>query len=755
MTTKPYIRLITAFLVFSINPFVLPAKSRAESIDHRSINSKVGSLLSKMTLEEKVGQMTQLTIQAVSDTSGPDAGKLDLRKLKDAIVRYHVGSLLNVYDSSLSVGAWDTLITTIQNVATKETRLKIPILYGIDATHGAIYAKDATLFPQPLNMASTFNTDLAKKEGEITALEVRACGIPWIFFPVMDVGRQPLWSRLYETYGEDPYLASQMGTSFIEGAQGNNIGAPDKVATCLKHYVGYSFPLDGEDRTPAWIPRRMMKQIFLPSFQAGVNAGAPTVMCNSSEVNGIPGDANYYLLTHVLRNRMKFRGFVVSDWGDIENLYTRFKVASSQEDAVRMAVMSGVDMSMVPMDYSFYNLLIKLVKDGKVPMWRINQAVTRILRVKFELGLFKDAYPDAELRKQFASPSSNKTNLEAAEESITLVKNEANLLPLSKNAKVLVSGPTADRLSTMNGGWTITWQGNVESLYPKDKMNPLQAIEAKIGKRNVTYLPGCTYDSLLDVDTIAHVAKNVDAIILCLGERTYAETPGNINDLTLPTAQLKLAETAIATGKPVVLVMFEGRPRIIDKIVRGSRAILIGFLPGMDGGEALANILFGDANPSGRLPVTYPRYVNALYHYDYTNQEVTGGDVYDPQWTFGYGLSYTKFEYSDLRLSSQEISKGENLIASVNVTNSGKIPGQDAILLYLGEEYRQVTHPVKQLEAFQKIVLQPRQTKEVRFVITPEQMSFIGLNNRRTIQPGTFKVTVGSLSRKFVLTGSN
>ena len=367
-----------------------------------------------------------------------------MKKLDEAILKYHVGSILNVFDSSLSVQSWNTLITRIQDVAMK-TRLKIPVIYGIDAIHGATYTKGATLFPQPLNMAATFDTTLLKREGAITALEVRASGIPWIFYPLMGLGRQPLWSRIYETFGEDSYLASRMGASYIEGAQGDDIGAPDKVATCLKHYVGYGLPLDGKDRTEAWIPWRMMEQYYLPPFKAGVEAGAPTIMGNSAEVNGIPGHANYRLLTQVLHKRWHFKGFVVSDWGDIENLYTKYRIVSSPEEAVRIAVMAGVDMSMVPSDYSFYNYLLALVKAHKVPMWRINQAVSRILRVKFELGLFKNPFPDKELAARFASPSSDSTNLEAAEESITLVKNENHFLPLSKNIKVLVAGPHALR----------------------------------------------------------------------------------------------------------------------------------------------------------------------------------------------------------------------------------------------------------------------------------------------------------------------
>ncbi len=718
-----------------------------------SINMKIKSLLAKMTLEEKVGQMTQLSIQAFAKTHGTSTEKfqVDDSKLKEAIEKYHIGSILNVYDVALSVDDWNKLISDIQDDAVKDTRLKIPILYGIDAIHGATYTIGSTLFPQAINMAATFNKELVKKEGEITALEVRASGIPWIYYPVMDLGRQPLWPRLWETFGEDVYLASQMGKNYIEGAQGNDIGAPDKVGTCLKHFVGYSFPLDGKDRTPAWIPERMMKEYFLPPFQAGVDAGAPTVMVNSSDVNGIPGHSNYHLLTEVLKNKMKFKGFVDSDWQDIERLYTRDKVAASPEDAVRMAVMAGVDMSMVPLDFSFYNILIKLVKEGKVPISRIDDAVSRILRVKFQMGLFDNPYPDENLKKQFASASSEQTNLEASEESISLVKNENNFLPLSKNIKVLVTGPTANLLSPLNGGWTITWQGNEESLYPKDKPTILSAIEEKIGAANVTYIPGSTFDSLLDVGNAVNAARKVDAVILCLGEKAYCETPGNIDDLTLDDAQLELAKAVIAAGKPVILVMIEGRPRIINKIVSGSKSILIGFLPGMEGGRALTNIIFGDANPSGRLSVTYPRFPNALYHYDYKPLEIEEGNVYNPQWDFGYGLSYTKFSYSDLKLNKNIIKKGQDIEVSVIIKNTGSIGGKKSILLYLSDMIGSISRPVKQLKGFDKIYLMPNESKEVKFVIKPEQLSFIGRENKRIVEPGQFKVTIGNLTKEFTL----
>ncbi|MCL5027783.1 MAG: glycoside hydrolase family 3 C-terminal domain-containing protein [Bacteroidetes bacterium] len=743
------------YLAALIILFLSPALSSKEKQIKKEevIDKKVKELLSQMTLEEKVGQMTQVTIETVAKQHGTATQhfEYDINKMKDAIVKYHVGSILNVYDVALSVDYWHKLITEIQNIATKETRLKIPILYGIDAIHGANYTTGATLFPQAINMAATFNSDLVKKEGEITALEVRASGIPWNFYPVLDLGRQQLWPRLWETYGEDVYLDLKMGESYIEGAQGNDIGDKDKVAVCLKHYVGYSFPIDGKDRTPAWISERMMQEYFLPPFEKAVEYGAQTVMVNSSEVDGIPGHSNYHLLTEVLRGQMKFKGIVVSDWQDIERLYTRDKVADSPEDAVRMAVMAGVDMSMVPLDFSFYNYLLKLVKKGKVPEKRIDEAVSRILRVKLMLGLFENPYPDENLKSQFASKESDETNLQASEESIVLAKNEGNILPLSKNAKVLVTGPTANMLSVLNSGWTITWQGNEESLYPKDKPTILKAIQQKINSENVKYVPGTNFNSEINIDEAVNAAKDVDDIILCLGEHAYCETPGNINDLTLDTAQLKLAHALIKTGKPVILVMIEGRPRVINSIADEAKGILLAFLPGMNGGEAISNILFGDANPSARLSVTYPRYPDDLVHYDYKPLEASEGNQFNPQWSFGYGLSYTTFSYSNLKLDKNEIKKGDKIKITVDVKNTGTRKGKDAILLYLNDEYASVSRPVKQLKRFTKVELNPGETRTVEFTLNDYDLSFIGRENKRIVEPGKFKIFIGDLSSEFTL----
>ena len=739
--------VIIAALSFGWNPGEPVKKDKVE------ISERVKELLSEMTLEEKVGQMTEVTLQVVSSQQGTKDQKhiLDEEKLKEAIQKYHVGSILNVYDAAHDAAYWHEIITKIQDLATKETRLKIPVIYGIDAIHGATYTRGATLFPQALAMASTWNTELAKKEGIITAVEVRASGIPWNFYPVMDIGRQPLWPRLWETFGEDVYLAVNMGRSYIEGAQGEDISSKDKVATCLKHYVGYSYPFNGRDRTPAWISERMLREYFLPTFEAGIKAGAPTIMVNSSEVDGIPGHANYHLLTEVLRGELKFEGFTVSDWEDIKRLYTRDRVADSPKEAVRMAVMAGIDMSMVPLDYSFYNYLLELVNEGKVPMSRIDEAVGRILKVKMELGLFDNAYPDKSLEGKIATEEATNTNLQAASESIVMTKNENSLLPLKKGTKVLVTGPTSNMLSVLNGGWTITWQGNEESLYPQEKKTILEAIQDKNGKENTVYAAGTDFNSEINVNEAVDKAKESDAVILCLGEPAYCESPGNIGDLELNDAQLNFASKLAEAGKPVVLLMIEGRPRLINKIEPKMKSILVGFLPGMEGGRAIADILFGDANPSGKLPVTYPQNPNGNTTYDYKPLENFDVNNYDPQWAFGYGLSYTTFGYSNLNLDKHQVNNGENVNVSVDVTNNGKIEGKEVVQLYLCDEYGSVSRPDRQIKGFYKVNLKPGEKKTVSFTITPDDLSFIGRDDKRIIEPGKFKVMIDKMSEEFEL----
>lgn len=717
------------------------------------VDAQVKDLVSKMTLEEKIGQMTQVTIQAVSKVQGTkdQNHQLDLTKLEEAIKKYNVGSILNVYDVAHTAEYWHEVINKIQNIAVKETRLGIPVLYGIDAIHGVTYTKGSTLFPQSISMAATWNTEIAKQCGEITSLETKASGIAWNFYPVMDIGRQPLWSRLWETFGEDVYLASQMGSSYIKGAQGPDLSAPDKLATCLKHYVGYSFPINGLDRTPAWISERMMREYFLPSFEAGILAGSPSVMVNSAEVDGIPGHANYHLLTEVLRNEMNFKGLVVSDWEDIKRLHTRDRLASTPKEAVRISVMAGVDMSMVPYDFSFYNYLLELVKEGAVPMWRIDEAVSRILAVKMQVGLFDNPYPNKELLKEFAKEEFTAINLNAARESIILTKNENNILPLSKTTKVLVTGPTANMLSVLNGGWTITWQGNEESLYPAEKNTVLEAIQNKVGSKNVNYVEGCSFDKDINTNKAVTEAKNSDVVIICLGEAAYCETPGSIFDLNLNKAQLDLANKIMETGKPVILIMLEGRPRVITDITQKAKGILIGFLPGMEGGNAIADVLFGDVNPSGKLPVTYPKTPNGITLYDYKPIEKFDGNDYNPLWPFGYGLSFTTFEYSNLKISSQEITENEELTVKIDVKNTGKMAGKEVVQLYLTDMYGSVTRPNKQLKGFEKVSLNPGEVKTVEFKLNKQHLSFIGLENKRIVEPGDFVITIENHTANFGL----
>ena len=720
------------------------------------IDKKVENLLSKMTLSEKVGQMTQITLQAVSKTEGKVDQKyeVDPEKLREAITKYHIGSILNVYHSALTLDEWHQLITQIQDLATKETRIGIPVLYGIDAIHGANFTREATLFPQNIAMAATRNPDLVEKSAEITAYEIRASGIPWNFNPVLDVGRNPLWPRIYETFGEDTYLVSTMGEAYVKGLSGENnqIVATDKVAGCVKHYLGYSFPLSGKDRTPAWIPERMLRDYFLPPFQKAIEAGIHTVMVNSSEINGIPVHSDRYLLTDVLRQELGFKGFVVSDWEDVKNLYNRDRVASSPQEAVFMAVMAGIDMSMVPDDFSFYNYLMELVQEGKISESRIDESVRRILQVKFALNLFNNPYPNLQMKDKVGSPKFAQVSLQAAREALTLLKNDNGLLPLDKNQKILVTGPNANLRSVLNGGWTYTWQGNEESLYPKTQATILSALQAKLGSANVTYIEGTReFDQAVNIDQAVAAAKNVDVAIIVLGEKTYTETPGNIHDLALPTAQLQLAAAIEKTGTPVVLVLVEGRPRIITPIVDDAQAILMAYLPGVSGGEAIAEVLLGDYNPSGKLPITYPRHPNDLVPYDHKPIEVDNPNKLDPLFTFGFGLSYTTFDYSNFKLNQNQIRPGESITITVTVTNTGNRIGKEIVELYLSDLYRTVSPPVKQLKRFQGVILQPGESKTVEFTLNQDDFAFHDRNNQCTFEPGEFKVAIGDLSDKFEL----
>lgn len=714
---------------------------------NEAIEKQVQALLAQMTLEEKVGQMTQIDFSVVSIVNGQDADNpVDQAKLEDAIFNHHVGSILNTpttpNNKAQPIAKWRQMTQTIRETAAK-TRLKIPVIYGIDAIHGATYTQNSVLFPQAISMAATFNTDLSFKAGEITAREVKASGLDWNFSPVMDIGRQPLWPRLWETYGEDVHLSSAMGSAYIKGHQGDDFAEADKVPTCLKHYVGYSYPLNGKDRSPAWIGERALREWFLPSFEAGVKAGAPTLMINSAEVDGIPGHANYHYLTEILRGELGFKGFTVSDWEDIIRLYTRDKLAASPREAVKIAVMAGVDMSMVPFNFSFYDLLLDLAKTGEVPMTRIDEAVSRILRVKYQSGLFERTEPTLAVEGNFVTEEAVAVNRQAAREAIVLAKNDQHILPLSKQTSILVTGPTANLLSVMNGGWTITWQGDKEELYPQDKLTLLEAVRQKTSGK-VTHVGGQGFSDEINIEQAVNEARQHDVVVLALGEKPYTETMGNIVSLELDPVQLQLARAIFAIGKPVVLVTFGGRPRIITEVADKAQAVVLGLLPGMEGGPAMADILFGDVNPSGKLPISYPRHANEVVPYDHKPLEAYEDNQYRPLYPFGHGLSYTSFETSGLRLNKEQIALGDEIEVTVNVKNTGARAGKEAVLVYLNDVAASVTRPVKQLKAFKKVELKPGQQETLHFTLTPQDMSFIGLDMKRIVEPGEFKVMVGN-----------
>ncbi len=744
-------------------------KALQNSSQARSQAQKVEALLKRMTIEEKIGQMTQLQIGMIANGKDQDI-RIDPTKLEKAIGRYGVGSILNVADQALTVDRWHEIIGQIQEAATKKTRLGIPVIYGIDSIHGANYVQGATLFPQEIGMAATWNPELMKRGSEITASETRAAGIPWSFSPVLDIGRQPLWPRFWETFGEDPYLAKVMGVAFVRGLEGSDVASPNNVAASLKHYMGYSFPLTGRDRTPAWIPENHLREYFLPTFAAAVKAGARTVMVNSAEINGVPGHLNHHILTDILRGELGFEGFVVSDWEDIKKLVNIWHVAATEKEATRLAVMAGIDMSMVPSDYSFSDTLLALVKEGAVPQSRIDESVRRILRVKFELGLFENSMPNAALKAKVGLPESRQASLHAARESMTLLKNTNNLLPLSKDRKVLVTGPTADSLISLNNGWTYVWQGSEPSLYPKDRLTILRAIEAKVGAANITYAPGTritrpagspsnstptSLEEEVDIPAAVQAAQAADVVVLCLGEGSYTETPGNITDLTLGEPQLKLAEAIEASGKPVVLVLVEGRPRIINRVVDKAGAVLMAYNPGNEGGQAIADVLFGDFNPSGRLPFTYPRTPNGLITYDHkafeTEDTAFGNTAFKPQFEFGEGLSYTTFAYRDLRLSQKTISGNAELSVSVTVSNSGRRAGKEVVQLYVSDLVASLSPAVKRLKRFAKIYLEPGQSRTLTFNLRRDDLSFIGTDNKPIAEPGDFDVTIGGLKDRFTL----
>jgi beta-glucosidase len=719
-------------------------------------DKQVEDVLRQMSLEEKAGQMTQVTLEMLLQRDAAGKIKLpaafDQMKLDSALGIYRVGSILNNVGHTMDRPTWHRLLQEIHAYKTPAGRPALPVLYGVDAIHGANYTVGATLFPQEIGLAATWDPRFAEECGTVTAYETRASGIPWNFSPVLDLGRQPLWSRIFETFGEDVYLARAMARRIVKGYQGEALGAdPEKVAACLKHFVGYSMPLTGKDRTPAWISDRQLKEYFLPIFQAGIDAGAQTLMINSGEINGIPVHASYDLLTTTLRGQMGFKGFTVSDWEDVKMLHSIHRVAATEREAVKMAVMAGMDMSMVPLQFDFATYLVDLVRSGDMPESRLDEAVRRILTVKFKLGLFADPLPNLAGYQKFGSKEFADIALNAARESVTLLKNDKAVLPLSKTSRVLVAGPGAHSLNALNGAWTHTWQGEETRFNTPGKATVFEAMRAIGGAGNVSLLDMSFADST--APAIAQAAAKADVIVLCIGERPSTEKPGDIVSLDLSLPQQLLAQEAARTGKPIVLVLLEGRPRIISGIEPLAQGIVMAYLPGDEGGRAIAEVLYGDVNPSGKLPYTYPRYSGDLTHYDYKTSETKdpqfGTKAIHPQYAFGDGLSYTQFEYSDLLLSKASIGAQDSILISVTVTNTGTREGKEVVQLYVRDEYASVTPSVRRLRGFSKVSLKPGESKLVLFMLGAADLRFVDRDNRWRVEPGDYTAMIGPLSKSF------
>ena len=764
---KIYFFLISLLCFFSCQNDSIQNDSISSSLllDSKTEDS-INNLIDKMTIKEKVGQTCQITLDAIlkKDTLGVllEPHEIDQKKLNIALIDYNVGSILNVSNHTFSLEKWNNIIDIIQYTALN-TNHKIPIIYGVDAIHGATYIKNSTLFPQEIGLAATWDTSHARIMAEITAYETRASGVPWNFSPVLDLGRNPIWSRFFETLGEDVYLAKTMGKSIINGYQGNGMIDKYHVAACLKHFVGYSVPSSGRDRTPALIPNRSLEELHLPTFKQAIDAGALTVMINSGEVNGIPGHANKYLLTDILKDKWGFTGFTVSDWEDLINLHKMAQTDSTLKDAIATAINAGVDMSMVPNNPEYKNyckLFIELVNEKRISENRLDDAVRRILRVKSHLGLLnKTRIPFSNDYTDFGSEKHKKASYNAASESITLLKNKG-LLPLSTENKILLIGPTANSLNCLNGAWTHTWQG-VDESYNNDYPTIKDVIEDRFNK--VNYFEGSKMIMKYgdehdipssDLQNAVNSAKYSDVAIVCLGELPSTERPGDIFTLDLPEQQQLIVKELSKTGIPIILVLVEGRPKIIREIEPLSDAILQAYLPGDQGANAIVDVLVGNVNPSGKLPYTYPRYNGVIMHYDHKQSELLNANTweenyYNPQWDFGFGLSYTTFEYSNMKLSSKTINSDNEILISIDIKNTGNIIGKEVVQLYIRDHYATISPSLKKLKRFTKIELEPLEERTVSFTINNDDLKFYGKQNKWITEEGKFSVIVNNLSKDF------
>ena len=729
------------------------------------IEAHIQEWLKKMTLEEKIGQMCEITIDVVSDfeASKKNGFTLNPAMLDTVIGKYKVGSLLNV---PLSVAQkkekWAEAIKQIQDLSMKE--IGIPCIYGVDQIHGTTYTLDGTMFPQGINMGAAFNRELTEKAAAISAYETKAGCIPWTYAPVVDLGRDPRWSRMWENYGEDCYVNAEMGKASVRGFQGsdpNHIGEYN-VAACMKHYMGYGVPVSGKDRTPSSISRSDMREKHFAPFLAAIRQGALSVMVNSGVDNGIPFHANRELLTEWLKEDLNWDGMIVTDWADINNLCTRDHIAATKKEAVKIAINAGIDMSMVPYEVSFCDYLKELVQEGEVPMSRIDDAVARVLRLKYRLGLFENPYWDIKKYNKFGSEEFARVALQAAEESEVLLKNEGNILPLAKGTKILLAGPNANSMRCLNGGWSYSWQGHLADQCAGAYNTIYESLCNKYGKENIIYEPGVTYapykndnwweENQPEIEKSVAAASRADVIIACIGENSYCETPGNLTNLTMSENQRNLVKALAATGKPVILILNQGRPRIINDIVPLAKAVVNVMLPSNYGGDALANLLAGDANFSGKMPFTYPKHINALANYDYKpceNMGQMGGNynydsVMDVQWEFGFGLSYTTYSYSNLKVDKTSFTADDVLTISVDVTNTGKVAGKESVLLYSKDLVASSTPDNIRLRNFEKIELNPGETKTVTMQLKGSDLAFVGYDGKWRLEKGDFKLKCGN-----------
>ena len=724
------------------------------------VEEKVEQVLARMTLEEKIGQMTQLSIDVLGKFENDDF-VLDDAKLQEAIGQYKVGSILNSPGPvAQNCAKWQEIIGKIQTLSMKE--IGIPCIYGLDQTHGTTYTLGGTLFPQNINLAASFNPQLAYEAARITAYETRAGSCPWTFSPTVDMARDPRWSRVWENFGEDCLVNAVMGSEAIRGYQGedpNHIPA-NRIATSVKHYMGYSSARTGKDRTPAYIPESELREKCFAPFKACVEAGALTVMVNSGSVNGVPVHANAELLTKWLKEDLNWDGMLITDWADINNLYTREYVAANKKEAIKMAINAGIDMAMEPYALDFCTLLKELVEEKQVPMSRVDDAVRRILRLKVRLGLFEQPMTATENYPDFASDEHARKAIEAAEESEILLKNKDQILPLRKGLKLLVTGPNAHSMRCLNGGWSYSWQGHLADRFAGDYHTIYEAVCNKFGASNVCLEQGVTYvaegayteENTPEIEKAVAAAKGVDVIIACIGENSYCETPGNLSELALSINQRNLVKALAATGKPIVLVLNEGRPRIIHDIEPLAKGIIHVLLPGNYGADALANILAGDANPSAKMPYTYPRHEAELTTYDYRVSEemdkMEGAYDYDAvisvQWPFGYGLSYTTFEYNNLKCNLNSFKVTDSLSFTVDVTNTGSRAGKEVVMLFSRDMVASLTPENRRLRAFTKIDLKPGETKTVTLTIPASDLAFVGADGKWILEEGDFRMQVGT-----------